>query len=151
MARIRERALLSFSASALKFVARDRWIGWDLRHHYSRLKLVVNNSRYCILPDWHISNLGSRILSRCQKRLACDWEEAFGHRVLLLETFVDPQRFRATVYRAANSIYVGNMRGFRRTGLGYTATPQSPEMVFVKPLRADARKLLCRACSIHLT
>lgn len=138
-------ALLSFSASALKCAARDHWIGWDLRHRYSRLKLVVNNSRFCILPDWHLSNLGSRILSLCQKRLARDWEETFGHRVLLLETFVDPQRFRATVYRAANWVYVGNTRGFRRTRLGYTATPQSPKMVFVKPLRADARELLCRA------
>ena len=73
-------ALLSFSASALKCAARDRWIGWDLRHQYDRLKLIVNNSRFLILPDWHISNLGSRILSLCQKRLDTDWQKAFGHQ-----------------------------------------------------------------------
>src|SRR5438132_9228453 len=39
-------ALLSFSASALKCAVRDRWIGWTLRQHYGRLKLVVNNSRF---------------------------------------------------------------------------------------------------------
>jgi hypothetical protein len=44
-------ALLSFSASALKCGARDGWIGWDLRHRYSRLKLIVNNSRFLILPN----------------------------------------------------------------------------------------------------
>jgi uncharacterized protein DUF4338/DDE family transposase len=138
-------ALLSFSACALKCAARDRWIGWNFRHCYSRLKLVVNNSRFLLLPDWHISNLGSRVLALCQRRLASDWEEAFGHRVLLLETFVDPQRFRGTVYRAANWVYVGNTKGFRRTRRGYTAVPQSPKMVFVQPLQANARKLLCGA------
>src|SRR5438105_11797069 len=46
-------ALLSFSGSALKCAVRDRWIGWTLRQHYGRLKLVVNNSRFLILPDGH--------------------------------------------------------------------------------------------------
>ena len=96
-------------------------------------------------PGWHLFNLGSRVLSLCQRRVTSDWEERFSHGVVLLETFVDPQRFRATVYRAANWIYVGNTRGFRRTRLGYTATRQSPKMVFVHPLRADARRLLRRA------
>src|SRR5438094_447592 len=128
-------ALLSFSASALKCAARDRWIGWSFRQQYARLKLVVNNSRFLILPDWHLFNLGSRVLSLCQRRLPRDWEEAFGHGVVLLETFVDPQRHRGTVYRAANWIYVGNTRGFRRTRVGYTATPASPKMVFLKLLR----------------
>ncbi len=135
-------ALLSFSASALKCAARDRWIGWNFRHQYDRLKLVVNNSRFLILPNWHLPNLGSRILSLCQRRLATDWQKAFGHPVVLLETFVDPQRFQGTVYKAANWLYVGDTKGFRRTRHGYTATAQSPKMVFLKPLQADARALL---------
>lgn len=138
-------ALLSYSASALKCAARDRWIGWDFRHQYGRLKLVVNNSRFLIVPHWHVPNLGSRVLSLCQRRLCRDWQEMFGHPVVLLETFVDPQRFRGTVYQAANWVYVGNTKGFRRTRLGYSATPQSPKMVFVKPLQADARLLLSSA------
>ena len=138
-------ALLSFSASALKCAARDRWIGWDFRQRYRRLKLVVNNSRFLILPEWHAPNLGSRVLALCQRRLARDWEETFGHGVLLLETFVDPERFRGTVYRAASWVYVGNTRGFCRTRLGYSASPQSPKMVFLKPLRGDARALLSSA------
>ena len=137
-------ALLSFSASALKCAVRDHWIGWDFRLQYGRLKLIVNNSRFVIVPDWHVPNLGSRILSLCQRRLCRDWEETFGHPVVLLETFVDPQRFLGTVYKAANWVYVGNTKGFHRTRLGYTATPQSPKMVFVKPLQADARELLSR-------
>jgi hypothetical protein len=135
-------ALLSFSASAWKCAARDRWIGWDFRHQYDRLKLVANNSRFLILS--RVPNLGSRILSLCEKRLLHDWQERFGHPILLLETFVDPERFRGTVYKAANWIHVGNSRGFSRTRQGYSATAQSPKMVFIRPLRAEARSLLSR-------
>lgn len=138
-------ALLSFSAAAWKCAARDRWIGWDFRHQYDRLKLVVNNSRFLILPPWHVPNLGSRILSLCQRRVGRDWQKTFGHPVLLLETFVDPRRFRGTVYKAANWIQVGSSRGFSRSGQGYSAVPQSPKWVFVKPLQANARTLLSRA------
>ena len=74
-----------------------------------------------------------------------DWEATFGHRVVLLETFIDPERFRGAVYRAANWVYVGNTRGFRRTRRGYSPRPQSPKMVFVKPLQAAVRELLCSA------
>ncbi len=137
-------ALLSFSAAALKCSARDRWIGWDFRHQYDRLKLVTNNSRFLILPDWHFPNLASRILSLCQNRLPADWQALFGHRVVLLETFVDPQRFAGTIYKAANWIYVGDTKGFRRTRQGYSTTAQSPKMVFVKPLKSNAQALLSR-------
>jgi hypothetical protein len=137
-------ALLSFSAAALKCSARDHWIGWDIRHQYNRLKLVTNNSRFLILPDWHLPNLASRILSLCQKRLPADWKAAFGHPILLLETFVDPQKFRGTIYKAANWIYVGNSKGFHRSRQGYSDTAQSPKMVFVKPLTPKAQTLLSR-------
>lgn len=138
-------ALLSFSASALKCAARDQWIGWDLRHRYSRLKLIVNNSRFLILPEWHVTNLGSRVLALCERRLSRDWETIFGHGVLLMETFVDARRFRGTVYRAANWVYVGDTRGYRRIRHGYSAMPESPKMVFIKPLVDDAQRLLSGA------
>ena len=137
-------ALLSFSAAALKCSARDRWIGWDFRHQYDRLKLVTNNSRFVILPDWHFPNLASRILSLCHKKLPADWQATFGHPIALLETFVDPQRFQGTIYKAANWIYVGNTKGFQRTRQGYSNTAQSPKMVFVKPLISDVQALLSR-------
>lgn len=137
-------ALLSFSAPALKCSPRDRWIGWDFRHQYDRLKLLTNNSRFLILPDCHAPNLGSRILSLCQKRLLFDWQTAFGHPIVLIETFVDPQRFQGTIYKAANWTYVGKSKGFRRTRHGYSAMTQSPKMVFVKPLIPNVQALLSR-------
>jgi len=137
-------ALLSFSAAALKCSVRDRWIGWGFRHQYDRLKLMTNNSRFLILPNWHFPNLASRILSLCQKRLQADWQTAFGHPVLLIETFVDPKWFRGTIYKASNWIYVGNTKGFHRTRQGYSSTAQSPKMVFVKPLISNVQALLSR-------
>jgi hypothetical protein len=139
-------ALLNFSAAAWKCAVRDRWIGWDFHHQYDydRLKLIANNSRFLILPDWHYRNLGSKILSLCHKRLAADWQEHFGHPVLVVETFVDPQRFAGTVYRAANWTYLGLTRGYRRTRQGYSNTALRPKKVFVKPLQNDARSVLCQ-------
>ena len=139
-------ALLGFSAAAWKCAARDRWIGWDFRHQYGRLKLVTNNSRFLILPDWHWPNLGSKALSLCERRLPGDWQSRFGHPLVLLETFVDPQRFQGTVYKAANWRYLGNTQGFKRTRGGYSDTLNSPKKLFVKPLQADARTVLSRPC-----
>jgi len=136
-------ALLIFSAAAWKCAVRDRWIGWDFhrQYDYDRLKLIANNSRFLILPDWHRPNLGSKILSLCHKRLSNDWQERFGHRLVLLETFVAP-RFHATVYRAANWSYLGLTRGYRRTRKGYSTQVYSPKKVFVKLLQTNARTVL---------
>jgi len=135
-------ALISFSSPAWKCRARDLWIGWKHSHQYARLKLITNNSRFLILPEYHIPNLGSRILSLCQKRISLDWQITFGHPVLLLETFVDPKLFSGTVYKAANWVYAGNTKGFQRTRRGYSAAAKHPKMVFVKLLQANARELL---------
>jgi hypothetical protein len=132
-------AQLSLSASALKCGVRDRWIGWDFRTQYGRLKLIANNSRFLILPDWHRPNIGSRVLSLTERRVGADWQARFGHPLLLLETFVDPQRFHGGVYRAANWLDLGLTQGYRRTKDGYSAHAATPKRVFVRPLCRDAR------------
>jgi hypothetical protein len=101
------------------------------------LGLIANNSRFLILPDWHRPNLGSKVLSLCQERIVADWQDRFGKRILLLETFVDPSRFQGTVYRPRTG-RVGLTQGFRRTRAGYTAHSESPKLVFVRPLQRDA-------------
>ena len=137
-------ALLNFSSAALKCGVRDRWIGWNFRHQYSRLNLLTNNSRFLILPEWHYPNLASKTLSLCLKRLSGDWLAYFGHPLLLVETFVDPARFHGTLYKASNWLYLGNTQGFSRTRQGYSATATAPKMLFVVPLQADARIVLLR-------
>lgn len=138
-------AQLSLSASALKCGVRDRWIGWDFRSQYGRLKLIANNSRFLILPDWHRPNIGSRVLSLTERRVVADWQTRFGHRLLLLETFVDSMRFHGGVYRAANWMELGLTRGYRRTRKGYSAEADVPKRVFVRPLCRDARAHLTHA------
>ncbi len=137
-------ALLSFSAPALKCSARDEWIGWGYRHQYDRLNLVANNSRFLILPAHHHKNLASQILSRCKRRIQQDWQDRFGYPLLLLETFVDPDRFHGTIYRASNWILVGSTKGYRRTREGYSERTQSSKLVFLLPLQRNARALLSR-------
>ncbi len=136
-------ALIGFSAAALKCRARDAWIGWDFRIQYGRLHLVTNNSRFLILPGWHRPNLASRLLSLCERRLASDWAKRFGHPLLLLETFVDPDCFEGTIYHAANWRCLGRTRGFRRYRGGYA--PSTSKLVFVRPLVPNARKRLSAA------
>ena len=135
-------ALLNISAAALKCGVRDRWIGWDFRSQYGRLNLIANNSRFLILPDWHRPNIGSRVLSLTERRIVADWQTRFGHRLLLLETFVDPRRFHGGVYRASNWIELGMTLGYRRTKEGYSAETDAPKRVFVRPLCSNPQTQL---------
>ena len=138
-------ALLSFSSAALKCAARDQWIGWRYRHQFDRLNLVTNNSRFLILPQWHVPNAATRILSGCQSRLQADWVEYFDHTLLLLETFVDPQRFHGTIYRAANWTLLGSTKGFRRASAKTYQPNASPKLIFTYPLQRNARHLLSQS------
>lgn len=135
-------ALLTFSSAALKCAARDEWIGWQYRHKFDRLNLVTNNRRFLILPQWHYPNAASRILSLCQKRLQADWIEHFHHPLLLLETFVDPQYFQGTIYKAANWTLLGNTKGFSRSDNKSYQPNGSPKLVFAYPLQKNALQLL---------
>ena len=135
-------ALLSFSAAALKCSARDRWIGWNFRYQYDRLKLVTNNSRFLILPDWHFPNLASRILSLCQKRLPADWQAVFGHPLVLLETFVEIARFAGTSYKAANWICVGNTKGRGKLDVKHE-NAKPVKSIWLLPRTKQFRRTLC--------
>ena len=135
-------ALISFSAAALKCAARDRWIGWGYRHQNGRLKLIANNSRFLIFPIKQTKNLGSKLLSLCLKRLSSDWNEKYGHPILMVETFVDPERFHGGVYRASNWQMVGYTKGFRRITGGYSGRTTHKKMLFLKPLHRRAQNIL---------
>jgi GNAT superfamily N-acetyltransferase len=143
-------AQLNVSAAALKCGVRDRWIGWDFRIQYGRLNLIANNSRFLILPEWHRPNVGSRVLALLERRVADDWHTRYGHRLLLLETFVDPRRFHGGVYRASNWVDLGLTQGHRRTRVGYSIESDAPKRIFVRPLQSDARAQLTHPDRRHL-
>lgn len=142
-------AQLSLSAAALKCGVRDRWIGWDFRSQYSRLNWIANNSRFLILPGWNRRNVGTRVLALTERRVVADWKARFGHPILLLETFVDPERFYGGVYRAANWINLGLTQGYRRVRKGYSGEARAPKRMFVRPLCRDARRQLIQPHRFH--
>jgi hypothetical protein len=134
-------ALLGWQAAALKCQSRDHWIGWDPITQYQRLNLIANNSRFLILPDLHIKNLASKILSLNLRRLPRDWQNIYGHPVLLAETFVETPRFTGACYRAANWKVVGQTKGFSKSGKKYFHNGL-PKQVLVYPLHQKARQRL---------
>jgi hypothetical protein len=132
--------LLSGAAKAL--TARDRWIGWNDRQRLKNLPWVLNNSRFLLFPWVEVANLASHVLGQLARRVGDDWQARWGYRPLLLETFVDPARFRGSCYRASGWALLGRTsgEGLVRPGKRYQT---SPKLIFAKPLQADFRALLC--------
>ena len=133
---------LGFSAAALYLKARDRWIGWSHAARQAYLRYVVANSRFVIARQVKVVNLASKVLAMAQKRLAKDWQQAYGYRPLLLETYVESKRFAATCYRAANWIYVGRTRGRGRQDRDHRAC-QPIKDIYLHALDRDCRQRLC--------
>jgi hypothetical protein len=132
---------LSFSAAAWRVEARDRWIGWSEEARREHLSRVVCNSRFLILPQVQVPNLASHVLSLATKRIAKDWTECYGLAPVLLETFVERERFSGICYRAANWQVVGITRGRgRQDRERNTVLPVKD--IYVYPLHPDARQIL---------
>lgn len=102
---------ISLSASAWTIKPRDHWIGWSNKTREKNLHLVINNSRFLILPWVRVKNLASKVLSMCAKRIGPDYKKSYGYRPVLLETFVESGRFAGTSYKAANWQYIGATKG----------------------------------------
>lgn len=135
-------ALLGWSTSAFKCGARDKWIGWPGQLQWRRLRLIANNSRFLVLEDARQPNLASRVLGLSCRRLSADWQIAFGHPILLAETFVERDRFTGTCYRAAGWTLLGETKGFGRSGGKYYEHGVR-KRILVKPLHRDWQSLLC--------
>jgi len=137
-------AALGFGAAAWKVAPRDRFIGWTTRQREARLHLVVNNARFLILPWAHVPNLASHILARAARQLPADWRMRYGHAPVLLETFVERDRFRGTSYRAANWIHVGATQGRGKLDI-HMRFPVTVKDIFLYPLHKQFRCELCTA------
>jgi hypothetical protein len=133
---------LSFSGAAWRVEARDRWIGWGDAARKEYLGKVVCNSRFLILPQVQVPNLASHVLSLSAKRLCRDWFERYGFEPVLLETFVERDRFRASCYRGANWQHVGSTCGRGRQDRDRNNAVAIKD-VYVFALRKDARQVLC--------
>jgi len=134
--------VLVFCAGSRRLRARDQWIDWSDEQRRRRLPLVVNNCRFLLLPERTVPNLASRVLSLSTQRLSADWQERYGHSVLVVETFVDPEQYSGTLYSASGWSELGKTDGFKRVQRGYYTSHGKPKRLFAKELIRGARRSL---------
>ena len=134
-------ACLGFGSPALKLAARDQWIGWTPAERTVHLSQVVENRRFLVLPWVHVQGLASSFLAGVARRLPADWAHRYGEHPVLLETFVEHDRYAGTAYAAANWHRIG-----RSTGHGRLAAPKAPAKplrdIWMYPLQPDFRAIL---------
>jgi len=135
-------ACLAWSSAPRHLGPRDRFIGWSPEVRRKNIRLIAYNLRFLILPWVEVPHLASHILGRMARLLLQDWERIYGHPVYFLETFVDPQRFKGTCYRAANWLVLGRTTGRGKDDL--THRPNRPiKEVLGYPLSKRFRERLC--------
>ena len=134
-------ACLAWSSAPRHLGSRDRYIGWDKHARLKNIRLLAYNTRFLILPWITVAHLASHILGRIARRISADWQRLYAHPIYFLETFIDPQRFRGTCYRAANWVVLG-----RTTGRGKDDQTHRPNRsikeVLAFPLTPRFRQLL---------
>lgn len=127
---------MGLGAAAWSVGVRDRLIGWSAAQRQPQLHRIVNHSRFLLLPWVHSPGLASRVLSQLAHQLPSQWQAHYGYRPVLLETFVEKDRFEGTCYRAANWRCLGLTTG--RGKLEKTGRPALPvKWVFIYPLCSD--------------
>jgi len=136
-------ALAAWSAAALHIKARDRFIGWNEEQRRTRLPLLVNNSRLLVLPPCRCPNLISRFMKLMLARLPQDWEQSWGHRVALAETFVDPHLYQGTAYKASGWNRLGQTAGWKRSAEDFYQKHERPKQIWVRELVPEACRKLC--------
>lgn len=134
-------ALVGFGSCAFSCGPRDRFVGWSPQVQSRRLRFVASNQRFCVLPAGRRPNAASAVMSRTLRRLSSDWVQAWGHPVLVVETFVDPARHVGTCYGASSFLRVGQTAGFGRRSGRYVAHGEVKD-VYVKPLHRHATRVL---------
>ena len=137
-------ACLAWSSAPRHLGPRDRFIGWSKEQRAAGLHGVAYNSRFLILPWVKVPNLASHLLARAARVVSVDWQKLYHHPIHLLETFIDPERFRGSCYRAANWIYLGQTTGRGKADLTHRANRSLKEL-WVYPLTKDFRRQLCQS------
>ena len=137
----RRLGCLLFASSAWALSERDRWIGWTERDRAQRLNWVVANTRFLLFPWIQVKNLASTSLSLVAKRIRQDWQERYGYAPVLLETFVEADRYRGTCYQAANWIRLGETAGRGRMDR-HGRHLSTLKLIYVYPLVANFRSFL---------
>jgi hypothetical protein len=137
---------LAFSSAAWRLEVRDQWIGWSEKARQQNLSRVIANSRFLIVPYVKVPNLASHVLGLAMRRIRADWMDRYGEDPVLVETFVEKQRFRGTCYRAGNWISAGETKGRgRQDHDNQRALPIKKVLLY--PLDGKARERLCESAA----
>jgi hypothetical protein len=134
-------ACVAWSSAPRHIGSRDRYIGWSAEARRRNLRLIAYNTRFLILLWVRVEHMASHILGRMATRISEDWQQMYGHPIYFLETFVDPERFRGTCYRAANWVVLGKTTGRGKQSNSYVPN-RSIKEVLGYPLTRRFRELL---------
>src|SRR6056300_1810139 len=135
--------LLIWGPAALKLKERERWIGWNHLQRAERLKLVVQNRRFLLLHKKGTQpHLASQVLAVACKHLPAQWQESFGYRPLIAETFTDPEQFQGTCYKASGWDAAGMSQGSRRDHVDFYVDQKHPKRLWLKELCPKARNII---------
>ena len=132
---------LGFGAAALQLADREQWIGWDVKTRREHLHRIVGLSRFLIRASVRCHNLASCVLGMVLRRIDLDFDEQFGYRPWLIESFVEIERFAGTSYQAANWIEIGQTKGRGRQDREHSHA-KSVKAIYKYPLQADFRQRL---------
>jgi hypothetical protein len=138
----RDLACVLFAGAAWKVKARDAFIGWSAEQRQERLSLIINNSRFLILPHVRVPHLASHILGTILRRLRSDWQRKYYIAPCLAETFVERERFAGVCYRAANWLRVGQTCGRSRHDRDHTIQVPVKD-IYLYPLCNHFKERLC--------
>jgi hypothetical protein len=122
-------ACLAWSSAPRHLGSRDRYIGWSAEARRRNIRFIAYNTRFLILPWVRVEHLASHILGRMAGRISADWQRMYGHPIYFLETFVDPERFRGTCYRAANWVLLGKTTGRGKQSNSYVPNRSIKEVL----------------------
>jgi len=136
-----ELAVMVFGAAAWKVALRDEFIGWSAQQRQEHLGKIVNQQRFLIVPWVRVPHLASHLLALATRRLSQDWQDRYGHRVWLVESFVEKARFAGTTYKAAGWICLGQTTGRTRQDRDHTVQT-AVKAIWVRPLHPQFRQHL---------
>jgi hypothetical protein len=137
-------ACLAWSSAPRHLAPRDRFIGWSQEQRQAGIGGIAYNSRFLLLPWVKVPHLASHLLARVARAVSADWQKLYHHPIYLLETFIDPEQFRGSCYRAANWIHLGQSTGRGKADLTHRANRSLKEL-WVYPLSRDFRQRLCQS------
>jgi hypothetical protein len=142
-AKSRPIACLAWSSAPRHLASRDQYIGWSAEARRRNIRFLAYNTRFLILPWVRVEHLASHILGHMAARISADWQRTYGHPIYFVETFVDPERFRGTCYRAANWVLLGRTTGRGKQSNSYVPN-RSIKEVLGYALTAKFRELLAQ-------